>query len=96
MYNIPWLLTAGLSQGHAKGPEGRHDRAEEAARQRLLRLVEGQARRQGLLRKVADGRRRVRGPLCQVHLSPLVRSVFCPKKVDLTSGLTLDPGYNSV
>ena len=31
-----------------------------------------------------------------LHWSPLVRSVFCPKKVDLTSGLTLDPGYNSV
>ena len=31
-----------------------------------------------------------------VHKSPLVRSAFCPKKVDLTSGLTLHPGYNSV
>ena len=30
-----------------------------------------------------------------VHWSPLVRSAFCPKKVDLTSMLTLHPGYNS-
>ena len=27
---------------------------------------------------------------------PLVRSAFCPKKIDHTSGLTLHPGYNSV
>ena len=27
-------------------------------------------------------------------LGPLVRSAFCPKKIDHTSGLTLHPGYN--
>ena len=30
----------------------------------------------------------------KLHWSPLVRSAFCPKKVDLTSGLTLHPGNN--
>ena len=34
--------------------------------------------------------------LIAIQWSPLVRSAFCPKKVDLTSGLTLYPGYNSV
>ena len=29
-----------------------------------------------------------------IHWSPLLRSVFCPKKVDLTSGLSLHPGDN--
>ena len=29
-----------------------------------------------------------------INWRPPVRSVFCPKKVDLTSGLTLHPGYN--
>ena len=31
-----------------------------------------------------------------IHWSPLLRSVFCPKKVDLTSGLSLHPGDNLV
>ena len=34
--------------------------------------------------------------ICIVHWSLLVRSAFCPKKVDLKSGLTLPPGYNPV
>ena len=28
-----------------------------------------------------------------LHSSPLVRSMFCPKKIDHKSGLTLYPGY---
>ena len=32
----------------------------------------------------------------QLRPRPLVRSAFCPNKIDLTSGLTLHPGYNSV
>ena len=31
-----------------------------------------------------------------IHWSPLARSAFCPKKVDLTSRPTLHPGYNSI
>ena len=44
----PLFVTAGLSQGHAEGAKGCHDRAEEAARQGLFRLAEGQARNQGM------------------------------------------------
>ena len=29
-----------------------------------------------------------------LHRSPLAKSACCQKKVDLTSGLTLHPGYN--
>ena len=45
----PWFLIAGLSQGHAEGAEGCHDRAEEAARQGLFRIAEGQACNQGMV-----------------------------------------------
>ena len=31
-----------------------------------------------------------------IQWRPLVRSAFCPKKIDHSSGLTLHPGYNSV
>ena len=31
--------------------------------------------------------------VCVIQSSPLVRSAFCPKKIDHTSGLTLYPGY---
>ena len=31
-----------------------------------------------------------------IHWSPLVSAAFCPKKVDLTRVLTLNPGYDSV
>ena len=34
--------------------------------------------------------------LYKVHWSPLVKSAFCPKKVDLTSGLTYHQGNNSL
>ena len=32
-------------------------------------------------------------PKTMVQSSPLVRSAFCPMKIDHTSGLTLNPGY---
>ena len=34
--------------------------------------------------------------LLYTYTGALVRSAFCPKKVDLTIGLTLHPGYKSV
>ena len=32
--------------------------------------------------------------LSAIQSRPLVRSAFCPKKIDLISWLTLHPGYN--